>query len=114
LKAQAKIKNIWGQEMKPSSNKKTAASYHMPNFGNMTMNKRKQDSMRQPYGSQRLTSFEAFERDIDNSVSSAPVMSNDILNVLRNIEKSGLLNSKKSILNESSDSNEPNEEEGSS
>jgi len=114
LKAQAKIKNIWGPEMKPSSNKKTAASYHMPNFGNMTMNKRKQDSMRQPYGSQRLTSFEAFERDIDNSVSSAPVMSNDILNVLRNIEKSGLLNSKKSILNESSDSNEPDEEEGSS
>jgi len=114
LKAQAKIKNVWGQEMKPSSSKKTAASYHMPNFGNMTMNKRKQDSMRQPYGSQRLTSFEAFERDIDNSVGSAPVMSNDILNVLRNIEKSGLLNSKKSILNESSDSNEPDEEEGSS
>jgi len=114
VKAQNKIKNIWGQTIEKSKDKKTAASYHMPNFGNMTMNKRQQDSMRQPYGSQKLTSFEAFEREIDKKVGSSPVMSNDILSVLSSIQKSGLLNNKKSVLNESRDSNEPDTEEGSS
>jgi len=114
LKAQAKMKNAWGDEIKQRKNKKTAASSHMPNFGNMTMNKRSQDSMRQPYGSKKATSFEAFERDLDKKASTGPVMSSDILNILRNIDKSGLLSNKKLVLNELSNANEPDHDEGSS
>ena len=57
--------------MQPRTNKKTAASYHMPNFGNMTMNKRSQDSMRQPFGAKKSTSFESFERDIDQKIENS-------------------------------------------
>jgi hypothetical protein len=114
LKAQAKMKNVWGQEMKPAKNKKTAASAHMPNFGDMTMNKRPQDSMRQPYNRKQLNSFEAFERELDTKTTTGPVMSSDILNILRNIDKSGLLSNKKIVLNELSDSTEPDLDEGSS
>ena len=105
IKAQNKIrKNAWGEKLATSSNKKTAASSHMPNFGNMTMNKRSQDSMRKPFGSAKLNSFESFEREINKKTSNSPTMTLDIANVLRNIDKSGLLNNKKSILNESRDS----------
>ena len=114
LKAQEKMKNVWGQEMKPRKDKRTAASHEMPNFGNMTMNKRSQDSMRQPYNRKQLNSFEAFERSLDRKASTGPVMSPDILSVLRNIDKSGLLSNKKAVLNELSDSSEPARKEGSS
>lgn len=117
LKAQSKMKNIWGDEMKKKTSKKTAASSHMPNFGNMVSNKRPQDSMRKPYGSERMNSFEAFEKEIDKKVSSyknQPTMSPDILNILRNIDRSGLINNKKSILSELRDSNERDDEESSS
>ncbi len=114
LKAQNKIKNVWGQEIKPSKSKKTAASADMPNFGNMTMNKRSQDSMREPYNRKQLNSFESFERELDKKSSASPVMSPDILNILRNIDKSGLLSNKKLILNELRDSIEPDSDEGSS
>jgi len=117
VKAQARMKNVWGQDMKKKSDKKTAASHHMPNFGNMTMNKRSQDSMRKPYGSKSLTSFEAFEREIDKKVENSgnsPSMSPGILSILRNIDNSRLFNSKKLILNELSDSIEPDVDEGSS
>jgi len=114
LKAQAKMKNVWGQEMSPKKDKKTAASADMPNFGNMTMNKRSQDSMRQPYNRKQLNSFEAFERSLDQKAAAGPVMSPDILSVLRNIDKSGLLSNKKTVLNELSNSSEPDRKEGSS
>ena len=86
----------------------------MPSFGNMTMNKRPQDSMRQPYNRRQLNSFEAFERSLDQKAASGPVMSPDILSVLRNIDKSGLLSNKKTVLNELSNSSEPDRKEGSS
>ena len=111
IKAQNKMRNAFGEEIKKKSDKKTSASIHMPNFKNMTMNKRPQDSMRKPHGSQKLNSFESFERDIDKKVGNSPVMTADIANVLRNIKKSGLLINKNSILNESSDSNGSNFEE---
>jgi len=117
IKAQSKMKSIWGNEISARKNKKTAASSGMPNFGDMTMNKRNQDSMRKPYGSQKMNSFEAFEKAIDKKISSyenKPAMTGDILNVLRNIDKSGLLNNKKSILSELRDSSELNEEDSSS
>ncbi|MBG17548.1 MAG: hypothetical protein CMB77_04270 [Euryarchaeota archaeon] len=114
LKAQEKMKNVWGGEIKQRKDKKTSASSDMPNFGNMTMNKRSQDSMRQPYNRRQLNSFEAFERDLDKKASTGPVMSPDILNILRNIDKSGLLSNKKLVLNELSDSSEPESNEGSS
>lgn len=114
LKAQERMKNVWGGEIKPRKNKKTAASAEMPSFGNMTMNKRSQDSMRQPYNRKALNSFEAFERDLNKKATSGPVMTPDILNILRNIDKSGLLSNKKIVLNELSDSSEPEDNEGSS
>ena len=114
LKAQEKMKNVWGGEIKQRKDKKTSASSDMPNFGNMTMNKRSQDSMRQPYNRRQLNSFEALERDLDKKASTGPVMSPDILNILRNIDKSGLLSNKKLVLNELSDSSEPESNEGSS
>lgn len=117
IKAQSKMNNIWGEKIPNKKDKKTAASHHMPNFGNMTMNKRNQDSMRKPYGSQRMNSFEAFEKEIDKKIrkqENKPAMTNDILNILRNIDNSGLFSSKKSILSELRDSNEFSEEESSS
>ncbi len=60
--------------------------------------------MRKPYGSSKLNSFESFEREINQKSSNSPTMTLDIANVLRNIDKSGLFNIKKSVLNESSDS----------
>ena len=117
IKAQSKMMSIWGDEIKTQKSKKTAASSHMPNFKNMTLNKRSQDSMRKPYGSQRLTSFEAFEREIDKKINTnenRPVINGDILNVLRNIDKSGLFINKKSILSELKDSSELNEDDSSS
>jgi len=117
IKAQSKMKSIWGQEIKSPKSKKTAASSDMPNFGNMVMNKRSQDSMRKPYGSQKMNSFEAFEKAIDKKIDAyenKPAMTGDILNILRNIDNSRLLNNKKSILSELRDSSEPNKEDGSS
>ena len=114
LKAQAKMKNVFGGEIKSSKSKKTAASSHMPSFGNMTMNKRTQDSMRQPYNRKQLNSFESFERELDKKSAVGPVMSPDIVNILRNIDKSGLLSNKKLVLNELSDSIDPDLDEGSS
>ena len=105
IKAQNKIrKNAWGEKLIVKSDKKTAASSHMPNFGNMTMNKRSQDSMRKPFGSAKLNSFESFEREINKKTGNSPTMTLDIANVLRNIDKSGLFSNKKSVLNESNDS----------
>ena len=114
LKAQNKMKNVFGGEIKKSTSKKTAASSHMPSFGNMTMNKRSQDSMRQPYNRKQLNSFEAFERELDKKSVGGPVMSPDIVNILRNIDKSGLLSNKRLVLNELSNSIESDSEEGSS
>ena len=106
IKAQTKVKNIWGSEIKSKTDKKTAASSHMPNFTSMTMNKRKQDTMRQPYGAKKINSFEAFEKKIDSDFTKGrPVMTPEIMNILRNIEDSGLFN-RKLVLNESSDSSE--------
>ena len=86
----------------------------MPSFGNMTMNKRSQDSMRRPYNRKQLNSFEAFERELDKKSAGGPVMSPDIVNILRNIDKSGLLSNKRLVLNELSNSIESDSEEGSS
>jgi len=103
IKAQSKVKSIWGTDMEKKSDKKTAASSHMPNFTSMTMGKRKQDTMRQPYGAKKINSFEAFEKQINKEVSqTGPMMTPDILNILKNIDKSGLF-SRKLVLNESKD-----------
>ena len=107
IKADNKARNAFGGKLpSPKKDKKTAASHHMPNFNSMVGNKRPQDSMRKPYGSQKLTSFESFEREINKKVKNSPVMTADIASVLSNIRKSGLLNNSKSILNESSDLDE--------
>lgn len=106
IKAQTKVKSIWGSEIKSKTDKKTSASSHIPNFNSMTMNKRKQDTMRQPYGAKKINSFEAFEKKIDSDFTKGrPVMTPEIMNILRNIEDSGLFN-RKLVLNESSDSSE--------